>query len=120
MIIDIPFGEWVPDQPDFKNGVTVADGVVPRAGSYGPIASHVATGVALPSGVAIGAFRTDRLDGTPVIYCGTSSDLFTIVGTVVTASGLALALGSGSRWSFERFNNFIFATMVNRSLDVPQ
>ena len=110
MIIDMPFGEWVPDRPDFKNAVAVADGVVPLTGSYGPLASHVATGVTLPSGVVIGALRTDRLDGTPVLYCGTSTDLYTIVGTVVTASGLGLSLGVGARWSFERYNNFIFAT----------
>lgn len=110
MILDMPFGEWLPDRPDFKNALVTADGVVPRAGCYAPLSAMQSTGVAIPSGTVYGALRTDRADRTPVIYCGTASDLYTIVGNTVTASSLGLALGSNPRWSFERFNNLVYAT----------
>ena len=45
----VPFGEWLPDQPDFANpGAAVVQNVVPRTKqSYGPMASPAAYSSAL-------------------------------------------------------------------------
>ena len=35
----IPFGEWLPDAPDYNNqGMTAADGIIPKSDrTYGPL-----------------------------------------------------------------------------------
>lgn len=110
MIVDLPLGEWLPDQPDQKNALVKAEGVVADAGCYRPIPSLLTVQATLPSGICAGAFKTARAAGDSVVCVGTSSDLFVIVGTTVTASGLALSLGVNPIWVFERFNRFVFAT----------
>lgn len=110
MIVDIPLGEWLPDRPDQKNALVKAEGVVADAGCYRPIPSLAASGTSLPSGISAGSFRTSRTTGQSITCTGTSSDLYVIVGAVVTASGLALSLGTNPIWVFERFGRYVYAT----------
>ena len=109
MIVDLPLGEWLPDRPDQKNALITAEGCIADAGCYRPVPSLTSSGATI-TGTCAGAFRTGRTTGQPVVMVGTSADLFVIVGGTVTASGLALALGSNPIWVFERFGKFIFAT----------
>ena len=110
MIVDLPFGEWLPDQPDQKNALVKAEGVIADAGCYRPIPSLATVAAFLPSGTCAGAFRANRTTGQSIVCVGTSDDLYTIVGASVTASGLGLSLGDNPVWIFERFNRYVFAT----------
>lgn len=108
--IDIPFGEFLPSAPSFKNpGCEVADNVIPSAGgAYKPLASLVMSGDTVNAPV-LGARQFFDDSGNSVIVGGTSTKLFVRRGTITETTGYN-AIGSGEFWDFARFNRFIIAT----------
>ena len=104
----IPFGEFLPDQPDFQNpGLTKAQNVIPTPGGYGPFQGPSATGSTVTGSVAGAAMYFDS-DGAAVYVGGTGSALFVRQGGTVSTTAVS-ALGANEFWRFARFNNFIVA-----------
>lgn len=110
MITDIPFGEWLPDQADFKNpGLIEADGCYPTSGGYGPFLSAVAqesTTTEVVTGAAM--FLDDS--GNPEVFAGSATRLLTLrAGTVAETTGYTT---TANGWRFERFNSLVVAVSI--------
>ena len=109
MIQDFPFGEWLPDQPEYQNpGILTAENVWAGGAGYQPIPAPRAKTQSV-TGTVRGAERYDLPDGTPLIVVGTTTDLFVIRGSVVWPSGLALGLGADDWWTFAPFGRSVYA-----------
>lgn len=110
----VPFGEWLPDQPDLDNpGATVATNVVPRTrGSYGPLNSLAPfSSGALPAR-AVGAISAQVPNsGTVTNFAGTASGLFQFDGADFNdvSRGVGYSLSEGFRWSFAQFGDRVLA-----------
>lgn len=112
---EIPFGEWLPDQPDYKNpGCLVADNCFPTSGGYGPFLGAKATGDEIDEAVR-GAGQFFRSDGTSVIVGGTDTKLFVLVGGTLTATTGYTSIGVDGYWQFARFNALIIAVAPNNT-----
>jgi hypothetical protein len=110
--IDVMFGEFLPDQPDYKNpGLVVAENVIPRAGAYWP-----QYGLVAQEEEATGAIRGAQLmfgaNGDTIIVGGTTTKLFVDVGGAVTESDTAEDVVAPDSWDFCRFNDFVIATSI--------
>ena len=114
-VIELPFGEWLPDQPNYKNpGCVIADNCFPSAGGYSPFKGPVVTGDNIDEAVR-GAAQFFRADGTSVIVGGTSTKLLTLVnGTLTETTGYS-AIGDGAQWQFSEFNKLVIATAPNNT-----
>lgn len=104
--IELPLGEWLPDQADYKNpGLTEAENVYPLEGGYGPFETPTVTSQQV-TGTVIGAKQFYRNTGNQVIVGGTDTRLFAIVsGSVTVTTGYSTA----TSWRFERFNDLLIA-----------
>lgn len=114
MIAEIPFGEWLPDAPSFKNpGCEEADNVVPITGGYGPFPALVASGQTV-TGAVRGAQRLYDNAGSSVIVGGTDTRLFIRRSTITQTTGMT-SIGASEAWDFAQFNDFVFATAANNN-----
>lgn len=111
---DIPFGEWLPSQPDFRNpGCVEALNVIPSPGGYSPLLDLVDTGADVTGTVVAGAQNFVDNSGNPVIVGGVGTRLFTVRGTTVAqTTGLTT---SALAWDFAKFNDFVIATDINNA-----
>jgi len=107
----IPFGEWLPDQPDLANpGSLTVDGCIPQAQGYGPLNSYVAIAAALdarPKGM--GAGRSS--DGDTHTYAGDASKIYELSAGAATdiskAGGYSVL--SDNLWEFETYGDDMMA-----------
>ena len=107
--VDLPFGEWLPDSPDYKNpGCVIADNCFPSTGGYSSFLGSIATGDEINE-VVRGAAQFFRTDGTSVIVGGSDTKLFVLVGGTLTATTGYSSIGDAS-WQFTRFNALVIAT----------
>ena len=110
MIAEFKFGEWLPDQIDYKNpGLETCRNAIPSPAGYEPVLSFVNEPVTY-SGTIAGAHGFERKDTTRIICFATLDDLFVIVNNQKTASGLTLSLTTNDRVSFVQFGHSIYAT----------
>lgn len=116
MLSEVPFGEFLPDQPDYKNpGCIRAENVIPTAGGYGPL-----RGAGNTSGTATGVCRGGALlrrsTGAAITVGGGATRLWVdVAGTVVETTGLT-DIGADAYWQFEQFNGRVFAVAPNNDL----
>ena len=109
MIEDVLFGELLPDQPNYKNpGLMRAVNVYATIEGYSPIFGPRALSQSV-TGKVLGCKTFYTSDGTPVIFVGTSTDLFIIRGSAVYPSSLALSLTTGDFWVFDQFLGSVYA-----------
>lgn len=113
---ELQFGEWLPDQPAFKNpGLIEARNCLPVDGCYTDFASINAIDDAV-SDTVLGAYATIDDDGDPEIYAGTEADLFQkVAGTWTDRSGATYT--TSDYWRFAQFDDSVIATNYT---DVPQ
>jgi hypothetical protein len=113
--IKIPFGEWLPDLPDYQNpGVTVAKNVIPAGQSYQSMPSQVIYSNALTARCQ-GAFSTKDADGNTVNFAGDATKLYRMASTAyadVSKVG-GYTIGSDEQWYWTRFNSLLLATNIN-------
>lgn len=107
MGIIVPFGEWLPDQPDFMNpGATVAKNVVPDFRSYRPFPAQVGFSTSLGSR-CVGAFLARDAGGNYYNYAGDKSALYVLNSTswsnvTSTVSG-PYNVAEDAYWEFTQF-----------------
>lgn len=107
---EFPLGQFLPDGADYKNpGLVMCNNVLALPNSYSPIRDLVGQGVFVYGDIR-GAFRFDLPNGDQMVAVGTDTDLYVVRGDAVTPSGLNLSLQPGEFWSFDQFNDSVFAT----------
>lgn len=104
--MDVPYGPWEPDRGEVSPGYTAdAEGVIPHADGWGPMASLVVSGgadalPASPRGVY--ALTTD--DGTWNVFAGTADSLYKMQNDYsFTQVDTGRAVTDGDDWSMTKF-----------------
>ena len=128
----IPFGEWLPDAPDYNNpGITAADGVIPTSDrSYAPLGQLVNEVSAQIGGddatrvCGAGSFRDDdgttftfsaRLDGIYLLQSGVWSDVSKAGGYNTVVDGTFKVLQFGNRVVATNFDDPIQSYVMGTS-----
>jgi hypothetical protein len=116
--MQIPFGEWLPDQPNhLKNGANIAKNVYHAKQSYKPVKSLVAYSSNDISSICLGAgsFR----DGSNNVFnfVATDSDIFQLTSGTFTSRKSGLTGDSTDYFTFTQFGNYV---IVSNGVDAPQ
>ena len=109
----IPFGEWLPDLPEYENpGALIATNVIPQLQSYRGLNSLSSFTNALAN-VCLGTFWAQAADGTVFNFAGDINSLYRLSGgtTWVDISG-ASAPYTAENWDFTKFGERVIATNV--------
>ncbi len=109
--MQLPFGEWLPDQPDYLNpGATVATNVYHAQTSYKPfkgLVSYSANNIGKNSKGA-GSFRDNT--NTVFTFVATKTDLFQLANGTFTSRKSGLTGSDTDFITFTQFGNFIIAS----------
>jgi hypothetical protein len=109
----IPFGEWLPDIPDFGNpGLREATNVIPDQFSYQPHKAFSAISTVGLDARCRGFSGAVGAGHQTYAYAGDASKLYSLVGTTwndVSKSG-GYTLGDDSDWEFAQFGETFVAT----------
>jgi len=116
--MQVPFGEWLPDQPEHLNpGANVAKNVYYALQGYKPFKSLVAYSSNTISSNARGAgsFR----DNTNTVYnfVATNTNIYQLDSGTFTSRKGSLTGGNTDFWTFTQFGNYIIAS---NGVDNPQ
>lgn len=113
----IPFGDWLPDLPDYGTHLTTASNVIPAASSYRSFPSMAEFSTAL-NNTCVGAVAV-KANGTPSNFAGTASKLYLLSGMTYTDVSKVgdYTGGSESRWNYGIYGNRLIATNYS---DYPQ
>lgn len=116
--MQVPFGEWLPDQPEHLNpGANVAKNVYYALQGYKPFKSLVAYSSNTISANARGAgsFR----DNTNTVYnfVATNTNIYQLDSGTFTSRKGSLTGGNTDFWTFTQFGNYVIAS---NGVDAPQ
>lgn len=114
---EIPFGPWLPDQPDYSNpGCIEAKNCYPSAGGYSPFPGTQETSFKLTGQAVQGAVQVYRSGGVPVLLFGGSTKLavWPTNAGVAESTGYT-AIGGDAAWDFALFNSRAIAVGPNNS-----
>ena len=112
--MQIPFGEWLPDQPDHLNpGSTVATNVYHAQTSYKPVKGLVAysgTSNVTQNAKGAGSFRDNT--NTVFTFVGTKDNIYKLTsGTFASVKGsLTISGGDSDFFTFTQFGQFVIAS----------
>ena len=116
--MQIPFGEWLPDQPEYLNpGANTANNVYFAAQSYKRFPSLVpysSNNIGKDSRGA-GSFRDNS--NTVFNFVGTNTDLYQLDGGSFTSRKGSLTGTNTDFWTFTQFGNYVIAS---NGVDAPQ
>lgn len=121
----IPFGEWQPDQPEFRNpGSAQIINAIPRTNqSYGPIRSLARYSTNAMTARCQGAFAGIDSSGNVKLYTADADDLYEFESgastfTNVSSSAGAYACPEDAFWAFEQFGQKIYTTNITDGIQV--
>ena len=112
--MQLPFGEWLPDQPDHLNpGATVATNVYHAQSSYKPVKGLVAysgTSNVTQNAKGAGSFRDNT--NTVFTFVGTKDNIYKLTsGTFASVKGsLTISGGDTDFFTFTQFGQFVIAS----------
>ena len=112
--MQLPFGEWLPDQPDHLNpGATVATNVYHAQSSYKPVKGLVAysgTSTVTQNAKGAGSFRDNT--NTVFTFVGTKNNIYKLTsGTFASVKGsLTISGGDTDYFTFTQFGQFVVAS----------
>ena len=116
--MQIPFGEWLPDQPEYLNpGANTANNVYFAAQSYKRFPSLVpysSNNMGKDSRGA-GSFRDNS--NTVFNFVGTNTDIYQLDGGSFTSRKGSLTGTNTDYWTFTQFGNYVIAS---NGVDAPQ
>ena len=116
--MQIPFGEWLPDQPEYLNpGATVANNVYFAQTSYKRFPSLVnySTNTVSTNSRGAGSFRDNS--NTVFNFVATNTDLYQLDGGTFTSRKGSLTGDNTDYWTFTQFGNYVIAS---NGIDAPQ
>ena len=116
--MQIPFGEWLPDQPEHLNpGANVANNVYFARQSYKRFPSLVnySTNNIGADSRGAGSFRDNA--NTVYNFVATNTDLYQLDGGTFTSRKSSLTGGDTDFWTFTQFGNYVIAS---NGVDKPQ
>ena len=116
--MQIPFGEWLPDQPEYLNpGATVANNVYFAQTSYKRFPSLVnySTNTVSTDSRGAGSFRDNS--NTVFNFVATNTDLYQLDGGTFTSRKGSLTGDNTDYWTFTQFGNYVIAS---NGIDAPQ
>ena len=112
--MQLPFGEWLPDQPDHLNpGATVATNVYHAQSSYKPVKGLVAysgTSTVTQNAKGAGSFRDNT--NTVFTFVGTKDNIYKLTsGTFASVKGsLTISGGDTDFFTFTQFGQYVVAS----------
>src|SRR6056300_365355 len=116
--MQIPFGEWLPDQPEHLNpGANIATNVYYALNSYKRFPSLVnysSNNIGADSRGA-GSFRDNA--GNVYNFVANNTDIYQLDGGTFTSRKGSLTGGDTDFWTFTQFGNYIVAS---NGVDLPQ
>ena len=116
--MQIPFGEWLPDQPEHLNpGANVANNVYFARQSYKRFPSLVnysSNNISTDSRGA-GSFRDNS--NTVFNFVANNTDIYQLDGGTFTSRKGSLTGGNTDYWTFTQFGNYVIAS---NGIDAPQ
>lgn len=111
----IPFGEWLPDLPDFNNpGSNYVNNVIPGDESYLPLSDLTVHGI---SSLSLGMAAFKNSSGGYYNFNGGSSGLALLSGTSHLSVGTGYSLPAGELWKFTQYGDDAIACQIG---DNPQ
>ena len=116
--MQIPFGEWLPEQPEHLNpGANVANNVYFARQSYKRFPSLVnySTNNIGADSRGAGSFRDNA--NTVYNFVATNTDLYQLDGGTFTSRKSSLTGGDTDFWTFTQFGNYVIAS---NGVDKPQ
>ena len=116
--MQVPFGEWLPDQPEHNNpGANVANNVYFARQSYKrfpSLVSYSSNNIAADSRGA-GSFRDNS--NTVFNFVSTNTNIYQLAGGTFTSRKGSLTGTNDDFWTFTQFGNYVIAT---NGVDAPQ
>ena len=112
--MQLPFGEWLPDQPDHLNpGATVATNVYHAQSSYKPVKGLVAysgTSTVTQNAKGAGSFRDNT--NTVFTFVGTKNNIYKLTsGSFASVKGSCTVSGGDTDFfTFTQFGQFVIAS----------
>ena len=109
--MQIPFGEWLPDQPDHKQqGATVATNVYHTANTYKRFPSLVdySTNTTSTDSKGAGSFRDNS--NAVFNFVGTRTNLYQLASGAFTSRKASLNGSNTDFWTFTQFGEHIIAS----------
>jgi len=109
--MQIPFGEWLPDQPDHKQqGATVATNVYHTANTYKRFPSLVeySSNTTSTDSKGAGSFRDNS--NTVYNFVGTRTNLYQLTSGAFTSRKASLTGDHDDFWTFTQFGEYIIAS----------
>jgi hypothetical protein len=116
--MQIPFGEWLPDQPEYNNpGANTANNVYFAASSYKRFPSLVnySTNNISKDSRGAGSFRDNS--NTVFNFVATNTDIHQLASGTFTSRKSGLTGGNTDYFTFTQFGNYIIAS---NGIDAPQ
>ena len=116
--MQIPFGEWLPDQPEYLNpGATTANNVYYAQNSYKRFPSLVnySTNNIGADSRGAGSFRNNA--GAVFNFVAKNTDIYQLDGGTFTSRKGSLTGGNTDYFTFTQFGNYI---IVSNGVDAPQ
>ena len=116
--MQIPFGEWLPDQPEYLNsGATTANNVYYALNSYKRFPSLVSysTNNIVSNSRGAGSFRNNA--GNVINFVATNTDIFQLACGSFTSRKSSLTGSNTDYFTFTQFGNHVIAS---NGVDAPQ
>ena len=115
--INLKFGNWMPDQPDFHNGgATEAKNVIPFANSYLPLKAVTQLTDAIDAR-ARGAISVREAGGQAYLFTGDATKIYSLAANVhtnVSKSG-NYSLSEEENWEFIKFGETVIAISIDQA-----
>ena len=110
--MQVPFGEWLPDQPEHgKKGANVATNVYYAANTYKrfpSLVSYSGTSTVVTDSKGAGSFRDNS--NTVYNFVGTRTNLFQLASGTFTSRKASLTGAADDFWTFTQFGEYIIAS----------
>jgi len=110
--MQIPFGEWLPDQPDHgKEGANVATNVYHAANTYKrfpSLVSYSGSSTTTTDSKGAGSFRDNS--NTVYNFVGTRTNLYQLASGAFTSRKASLTGAADDFWTFTQFGEYIIAS----------
>jgi hypothetical protein len=121
----VPFGEWMPDQPDFRApGSAIITNAIPRSKqSYGPLNSLSRYSTTAMASRCQGAFAAIDNTGNVKLYTADADDLYEFESGASTFAQVSSSAGAYSCpedqfWAFEQFGEKVYASNLTDGIQV--